>query len=388
MKLLPSWRWFGDADPVSISDLRQVGVRSIVSALHHIPVGEVWSIAEIQKRQAQISGDDGLLSWDVVESVNIHEEIKLGGPQANKYIENYQQTIRNLATCGIKVLCYNFMPVLDWTRTDLKYRLMGGAETLRFDFKAFVAFDVFMLQREGAATEYSPQLLAQAEEYLKTLSADERQALQESILAGLPGTTEVFTPEAFLKELAKYAEVSADKLKDNLKFFLQQVIPVAAREGVKMCIHPDDPPFNLFGLPRIVSNAHDLECILKMVDSPYNGITFCSGSLGANPNNDLRQIVQKFGHRFPFVHLRNVQLEDGRSFHEGGHLDGSTDMVALVKTLLTVGENQSVFYRPDHGHQLLDDLPKEMLCPGYSTIGRLKGLSELKGIIAALTSMD
>ncbi|GJM64376.1 mannonate dehydratase [Persicobacter diffluens] len=382
MKLIPSWRWFGDADPVSLQDLKQLGVRSIVSALHHIPVGEVWSVAEIKNRQAEIASVG--LSWDIVESVNIHEQIKLNGPDADHYIENYQQTIRNLSACGIHVLCYNFMPVLDWTRTDLKFKINGGGESLRFDMRAFIAFDVFILERNGARESYTLEQLTNARQYLDGLSNQEREALRDSILAGLPGTTEVFTPEAFLAELKKYEDISAEKLKTHLANFLKAVIPVAEQEGVKMCIHPDDPPFSLFGLPRIVSNSEDLCFILNAVDSPYNGITFCSGSLGANPNNDLNQIVRDYGHRFPFVHLRNVQHEGGGSFHEGGHLDGSTDMVALIKNLLAVGGEASVYYRPDHGHQLLDDLPKQMLCPGYSTIGRLKGLSELRGVIAAL----
>ena len=393
MPLIQSWRWYGPHDIVSLTDIEQAGATGIVSALHHIPVGQVWPVEEIQKRKRLIEWDEANnqprnLQWVVVESVNIHESIKMGLPERDAFIDNYCETIRNVAACGIDTICYNFMPVLDWTRTDLAYRVKDGSKALRYDAAALAAFDLYLLQRPGAEQEYSAESKAVAKAYLETLSPEEQLLLQNNILAGLPGTLDIIEIEDFRDILKKYEGIDRKRLKENLKHFLQQVVPVAEEAGVKLCIHPDDPPYPIFGLPRVVSTEEDLAFIVNEVNSPSNGITFCTGSLGPRPENDLPGIVERLGHKFHFVHLRNIQRQDGGSFFEADHLEGSVDMLrvaeALVAEVKRRAENSaapSLPFRPDHGHQMLDDLRKEIPFHGYSAVGRLRGLAELRGLI-------
>ena len=393
MPLIQSWRWYGPNDIVSLTDIEQAGATGIVSALHHIPVGKVWPVEEIQKRKRLIEWNEAdkqprNLRWVVVESVNIHESIKMGLPERDAFIDNYCETIRNLAACGIDTICYNFMPVLDWTRTDLAYRVKDGSKALRYDAAALAAFDLYLLQRPGAEQEYHAESKAAAKAYLETLSPEEQLLLQKNILAGLPGTLDVIEMEDFRNILRKYEGIDSKRLKENLKYFLQKVVPVAEEAGVKLCIHPDDPPYPIFGLPRVVSTEEDLAFIVNEVNSPSNGITFCTGSLGPRAENDLPGIVERLGHKFHFVHLRNIQRQDGGSFFEADHLEGSVDMlrvaealVAEVKRRAENGAAPSLPFRPDHGHQMLDDLRKEIPFHGYSAIGRLRGLAELRGLI-------
>ena len=393
MPLIQSWRWYGPNDIVSLTDIEQAGATGIVSALHHIPVGQVWPVEEIQKRKRLIEWNEAdkqprNLRWVVVESVNIHESIKMGLPERDAFIDNYCETIRNLAACGIDTICYNFMPVLDWTRTDLAYRVKDGSKALRYDAAALAAFDLYLLQRPGAEQEYHAESKAAAKAYLETLSPEEQLLLQKNILAGLPGTLDVIEMEDFRNILRKYEGIDSKRLKENLKYFLQKVVPVAEEAGVKLCIHPDDPPYPIFGLPRVVSTEEDLAFIVNEVNSPSNGITFCTGSLGPRAENDLPGIVERLGHKFHFVHLRNIQRQDGGSFFEADHLEGSVDMlrvaealVAEVKRRAENGAAPSLPFRPDHGHQMLDDLRKEIPFHGYSAIGRLRGLAELRGLI-------
>lgn len=381
-----TWRWYGPHDTVSLWDVKQAGAKGIVTALHHIPVGETWPLSEITKRQQEIA-HSGLI-WEVVESVNVHEAIKMGSDQRDRYIDNYAQTLRNLGACNIKVVCYNFMPVLDWTRTDLYYQVSDGSKALRYNAVALAAFDLFLLNRPEAVEEYGEQMRNEARKYFDHLDEKGKDELQNNILAGLPGTTEVIPIEIFKKYLFQYQNINKSKLKQNLKYFLEKIIPVAEQGGINMCIHPDDPPYPIFGLPRIISNAGDLEFLLSAVDSPHNGITFCSGSLGPNKLNDLPAMVRQFGHRIHFVHLRNIQRQNNGSFYESDHLDGSVDMYQLVRALVLEmntrrqqnRKDHAIPMRPDHGHQMLDDLKKHIPFPGYSAIGRLRGLAELRGL--------
>ncbi|MCB9267436.1 MAG: mannonate dehydratase [Lewinellaceae bacterium] len=393
MPLIQSWRWYGPHDIVSLSDIEQAGATGIVSALHHIPVGQVWPVEEIRKRKRMIEWNEAEnqtrnLRWVVVESVNIHESIKMGLPERDAFIGNYCETIRNLAACGLDTICYNFMPVLDWTRTDLAYRVKDGSKALRYDATALAAFDLYLLQRPEAEAEYDTEVIARAEAYLNALTPAGRQALKNNILAGLPGTLDVIEMEEFRDFLKRYEGIGRARLKENLQYFLQKTVPVAEEVGVKLCIHPDDPPYPIFGLPRVISNEEDLKFLVDAVDSPSNGITFCTGSLGPRPENDLPGIVQRLGHKFHFVHLRNVQRQEGGSFFEADHLDGSVDMLKVVEALVAEvrrraenGDAASLPFRPDHGHQMLDDLKKEVPFPGYSAVGRLRGLAELRGLV-------
>jgi len=390
MALEQTMRWYGPGnDVVSLKDISQSGATGIVTALHHVPVGEVWSLDEIKERKKVI--EDQGLRLSVIESVNIHESIKTGLPDRDQYIEKYIETINNLSAAGVNTICYNFMPVLDWTRTDLTYDMGNGALALRFYFRALVAFDLFMLQREGAENDYTAEQIATAEEYFNSLGEDEKAHLQETIMAGIPGTDKVVSNEEFKDYLDIYKDIDRSKLKEHLKYFLQAIIPAAEKAGVRMAIHPDDPPFPIMGLPRIVSHKEDLEDILGFVDSPSNGLCFCTGSLGARPDNDLPAMINALGGRINFLHLRNVKLEGDGSFHEDNHLEGSTDMYAVMKAVVeeTVArekagrEDASIPMRPDHGHQMLDDLSKRAH-PGYTAIGRLKGLAELRGLETAI----
>ncbi|MFY0653404.1 MAG: mannonate dehydratase [Cyclobacteriaceae bacterium] len=393
MSLLQTWRWYGPKDMVSLRDIEQAGATGIVNALHHIKVGEVWSVEEIEKRKKEIEWDaennqPRNLSWSVVESVNIHESIKKGSSERDQMIANYIETIKNLADCGIYIVCYNFMPVLDWTRTDLQYEVEDGSKALRFDAISLAAFDLYILNRPEAMEEYSAEVIEKAKARFDSLNEEERAHLQKNVLAGLPGTTDIIEIEDFKKHLAQYEHIDASVLKENLKYFLERVVPEAEKLGIKLCCHPDDPPYPIFGLPRIVSCEEDLEYLTGCVDSPSNGITFCTGSLGPRATNDLPGIVERLGHKFHFLHLRNVQRQGDGSFYEADHLGGSVDMygvmLALVKEVRKRKESGrddfAIPMRPDHGHQMLDDLEKHVPFAGYSAIGRLRGLAELRGL--------
>jgi mannonate dehydratase len=380
-----TFRWFGPADAVTLKAITQTGATGIVTALYHIPVGEVWPLDEITARKNMI--EEAGLRWSVVESVNIHESIKTAGADRDKYIENYIASLQNLAQAGINTVCYNFMPVLDWTRTDLDYLLANDATALRYDAKALAAFDLYILERLGARDDYSSAQQQVAKQYLDNMSADERTQLINNLMAGLPGTNKTLSITEFKEHLKRYADVDAASLKDNLAYFLRGIIPAAEQAGIKMCIHPDDPPFPILGLPRVVSTEQDLADLVNYIPSPSNGITFCTGSLGARGDNDLPGIVERLGEHIHFLHLRNVQREADGSFYEAEHLAGSTDMYAVMKKIVLEQQKRvadgrddvAIPVRPDHGHKLLDDFNHKTY-HGYSAIGRLKGLAELRGL--------
>jgi mannonate dehydratase len=384
-----TWRWYGPNDPVSLADARQAGATGIVTALHHIPNGEVWSIDEIMKRKQTVEAAG--LVWSVVESVPIHEEIKTGSGQCQKWISNYQQSLRNLAKCGITTVCYNFMPILDWTRTDLEYLLPDGAKALRFDQIEFAVFELHILQRNGAEQDYSAAEIAQAAERFATMSDESKTRLTRNIIAGLPGAEEGYTLNQFRAQLARYDGIDKTRLRENFATFLRSIIPVAEEAGVRMAVHPDDPPRPILGLPRIVSNADDLQWMIDTVSSPANGFTMCTGSYGVLAENDLPGMVKRFASRIYFAHLRSTKREDNpNSFHEAAHLAGDVDMFAVIKAIAeeehrrkAAGEEDLIPMRPDHGHQMLDDLHKKTN-PGYSAIGRLKGLAEIRGVELAI----
>jgi len=380
-----TFRWYGPSDPVTLQAISQAGATGVVTALHHIPSGEVWSTEEILKRKNIVEAAG--LRWSVVESVNVHESIKTASPDREKYAEQYIESLRNLAKCGIKLVCYNFMPVLDWTRTDIDFRLANGASALRFHAPALAAFDLYLLEREGAYTEFGKQQQETAKEYLDSLDADQKKQLVTNVMAGLPGTKDVLTIDQFRGHLEKYKGIDAEQLKKNLAWFLQTVIPEAEQAGVKMCIHPDDPPFPIMGLPRVVSKEEDLVGLLNACPSPSNGLTFCTGSLGARGDNDLPAMIDRLGTHIHFLHLRNVKREPDGSFYEDNHLEGSSDMYAIMKSVVREQKRRAdsgrddvaIPMRPDHGHKLLDDFNYDTF-PGYSATGRLKGLAELRGL--------
>jgi mannonate dehydratase len=380
-----TFRWYGPSDPVTLAAIRQTGATGIVTALHHIPSGEVWTIDEIEKRKNVILSAG--LKWSVVESVNIHESIKTAGTEGEKYAEKYIATLKNLSLSGIKTVCYNFMPVLDWTRTDIDYRLPNGASALRFHAPALAAFDLYILEREDAYKEFTTKQQQDAKLYFNSLSTEEKYRLTSNIMAGLPGTKDVLTIDQFKGHLENYKNITAKKLKENLTWFLKAIIPEAEKLGVKMCIHPDDPPFPIFGLPRIISTENDLQDVINAAPSPSNGLTFCTGSLGARADNDLPGMIERLGEHIHFLHLRNVQREADGSFYEADHLGGSTDICAVMKNIIREQKRRTdsgrsdiaIPMRPDHGHKLLDDFNYNTF-PGYSAIGRLKGLAELRGL--------
>ncbi|WP_282047522.1 mannonate dehydratase [Roseibium album] len=386
--MIESWRWFGPHDPISLNDVRQTGATGIVTALHEIPNGTFWPEEEIAARRQMI--EDAGLTWQVAESIPVHEDIKTGAPGWERWARNWAETANALARQGITTICYNFMPVLDWTRTDLDYGLEDGATALRFEFAAYAAFDLFILERDGAEVDYSSGDIAAAQSYLAACSQEDRDRLTANIIAGLPGSEESYTLDAFRDRLAAYRDIGREQHFQHLRNFLETVIPAVEDAGVVLALHPDDPPRPLFGLPRIASTLSDLERIASMNASPANGFTLCTGSLGVHPDNDLPAIVEAMGDRIHFAHLRATRREDDpRSFYEDAHLGGDIDMVAIIRALrrMEAGSGKRIPMRPDHGHRILNDLSGAST-PGYPAIGRLKGLAELRGVIRALDSID
>ncbi len=381
-----TWRWFGPGDTITLRQIRQAGATGIVTSLHEIPTGEVWPLSVIQSRKAEIEAAG--MNWSVVESVPLHNDIKTRTGDYLRYIANYQETLRNLGAAGIDTVCYNFMPVVDWTRTNLSYQLPNASQALRFEMTDFIAYDVFMLERENAEQDYNQEQLDVAKARFEALSPAERELLEKNIIAGLPGGEGSYDRKGIRKAIAQFIALGTEGYREHLFAFLREIIPVAEEAGVKMCIHPDDPPFSLFGLPRVVSTADDARAILEAVESPANGLTLCAGSFGARADNDLVDMVRAFGPSIFFVHLRNVKREPDGSFYESDHLDGDNDMIGLINALLDEetnrGKRNSIPMRPDHGHLMDEEMNKPGVRPGYSYAGRMKSLAELRGVIHVL----
>lgn len=376
--LLQSWRWYGPEDPVSLQDVRQAGAQGVVSALHHIPHGEVWPLEEILKRQRLIA--QAGLSWEVVESVPVHEQLKTRGPEAPRFLDNYRQTLRNLGRAGIRTVCYNFMPVLDWTRTELSYLLTDGSRALRFGWRDLAVFDCFILERPGAEADYSPELLALAGDAFRRMNLLEREVLSANLLMGIPGERRMQLPE-LRALLDSYRGIDAETLRGNLVWFLSSLMETCAEAGIQLTLHPDDPPYCLLGLPRVAGSMEDLDTLFLRVPEPANGLCFCTGSLGAGLHNDVPALFRRFRQRVHFVHLRNVEVSASGDFYEADHLEGRVDMYEVMRELVILQQQRErpIPFRPDHGHQMLDDLNKTSN-PGYSAIGRLRGLAELRGL--------
>ncbi len=387
MKFLEqTWRWFGPNDSVSLQDVLQVGATGIVSALHQIPNGEVWPIEAILERKNTIEAAG--LRWSVIESIPVHEDIKKRSGNYQTYIDNYKVSLRNVGIAGIPTVCYNFMPILDWTRTDLAYILPDGSEALRFDAVEIAAFDLYLLQRPGAEADYPPEIMAHAKQWATKATEAERQRLARNIIAGLPGSEESYTIDDFRQALNTYTGITPEALRENLVAFVSEIAPVAEAAGVRLAIHPDDPPFQMFGLPRVVSTAADVVEVYAAYDSPFNGLCYCTGSFGARADNDLPAMFVQLAHKVNFLHLRQVQLEPDGSFFEANHLEGSHDVVGVMRAVIAEQQRreQGIPMRPDHGHRMLDDLRKTGANPGYTAIGRLRGLAELRGLELGLMS--
>lgn len=387
-----TWRWFGPSDPVSLENIIQAGATGVVTSLHHIATGDPWPITDVRERKQAI--EDAGLVWSVVESIPVHNDIKTRSGDFRKWIEHYKESLRNVGAVGVDTVCYNFMPVVDWTRTNLDYQLPNASKALRFEMTDFAAYDVFVLERENAASDYAQDVLEAARARFSTMTESEIALLESNIIAGLPGSAESYDRNSLRKTIAEFIDIGTEGMRANLIHFLEEVIPVAEEAGVRMCVHPDDPPFSLFGLPRVLSTADDARIMLSAVPSDSNGLTLCAGSFGARADNDLIDMVREFGDKLYFVHLRNIKREADGSFYESEHLDGDNDMVGLIAALLDeerrrkdLGQALEIPMRPDHGHTLGDEIGQTNVNPGYSFGGRLKGLAELRGVIHALESL-